>query len=89
MPKRSLRRLHRSLPPTPQTGVLSTLSSKQKQLLAEILGNLAVAWFMVGVISPMFLKPVSLPQLIPSVGASVLISVFFVYLALRVIKEPK
>jgi len=79
MPKRSRR----------QSEVLLLLSAKQKQLLAEILGNMAVAWFTVGVISPLFLINPNPDRIAISVSAGILLTVAFILASLSLIGRKK
>lgn len=60
------------------------LSSSQKQLLAEILGNIAVAWFTVGVISPLFLEIFSLITAL-SIFAAIISTLLFIVAALMIV----
>lgn len=60
------------------------LSSSQKQLLAEILGNIAVAWFTVGVISPLFLGIFSLITAL-SIFAAIISTLLFIVAALMIV----
>lgn len=52
------------------------LSSTQRKQLAEILGNIAVAWFAGGIISPLFAHAV-LGEAILYVLIGLLLTVFF------------
>ncbi len=63
----------------------AVLSPKQRQLLAEILGNIAVAWFTVGVISPLFLANVNPDRIAISVSAGILLTVAFILASLSII----
>ncbi|MBI5356731.1 hypothetical protein HZB78_03905 [Candidatus Collierbacteria bacterium] len=70
----------------PRQEALIVLSLNQKQLLAEILGNIAVAWFTVGVISPIFLGIFSLTTAF-SISAAIISTLLFIVAALMIIKE--
>jgi len=78
MPKRSSHQIRHSV-----------LSAKQKQLLAEILGNMAVAWFTVGVISPLFLANPNPDRVAVSVSAGILLTVAFILASLSLIGRKK
>lgn len=60
------------------------ISPSQKQLLAEILGNIGVAWFTAGVIAPVFLGALSF-KLLFSAGFGILFTGAFIGLALYII----
>lgn len=67
--------------------VALVLSSNQKQLLAEVFGNIAVAWFTAGVISPVFLENIFPTKLLFSVGLGILFAAGFILTALLLIKS--
>lgn len=63
------------------------MNKKQRTLIADIFGNIAVAWFAIGVISPVFIKSGDSY----SVAASILMGLggfgIFFYLALKLLKR--
>lgn len=65
---------------------VAVISPSQKQLLAEIFGNIAVAWFTAGVISPVFLDNIFPTKLLFSVGLGILFAAGFILTALLLIK---
>lgn len=71
---------------SPRQEALLVLSSSQKQLLAEILGNIAVAWFTVGVIAPIFLGIFSLMTVL-SIFSAIISTLLFIVAALMIVKE--
>lgn len=66
---------------------VAVLSSSQKQLLAEVFGNIAVAWFTAGVISLVFLDNIFPTKLLFSVGLGILFAAGFILTALLLIKS--
>lgn len=61
-------------------------SGKQQERLSEILGNISVAWFTAGVISPLFLTPLTVADLINRFIIPIAVSFIFVILSLKVNK---
>ena len=62
------------------------LSIAQKNVAAEILGNTAVAWFSIGVISPLLLGPEN-PQPIYSLIVSFILSGLSGMLAISLVRR--
>lgn len=63
------------------------LSQPQLDRISEIFGNITVAWFSIGFIAPLFIKPVILFDLVISIVLSLLMSLLFLYLSLTTIKR--
>lgn len=61
-------------------------SDKQEGRLSEILGNISVAWFTAGVISPIFITAITPQELLNKVIIPIAISFIFVILSLKVDK---
>lgn len=77
------------MPKSSHQEVLLFLSSSQKQLLAEIFGNISVAWFTAGIISPLFLDKFFPVKLLFSVGIGILFAVGFMLLALLLVESKE
>ena len=65
------------------------LSKSQLKLLAEMFGNAAVAWFVGGVITPLFLGTENTQIFLLSIMTGILISSVFAFLALNLIEKSK
>ncbi len=65
------------------------LSNKQRERLSEILGNIAVAWFTAGIVSPFFIHPESLVDFLQSLGISLVMTVGFLVGSLWLITRIK
>lgn len=65
------------------------LNTEQLKRVSEILGNIAVAWFTMGVISPLFAKPKGPVEVISPLVAGFSMVLFSANLSLRVIREIK
>lgn len=63
------------------------LKVKQVQLLAEILGNIGVAWFAGGIIGPIFLAPIRISQLWYTFTVGGVMAAAFIWIALLIIKK--
>jgi len=61
------------------------LAQGQRKQLAEILGNIASAWFIAGIISPLFSKP-TLTDVITYALLGILMTGFFTYASLSLMK---
>ena len=64
------------------------LSDEQLNRASEILGNIAVAWFSAGVISPLFVQAQNIDLYIAFV-ISIILSILFFVISLDLIKEVK
>lgn len=64
-------------------------SSSQRDRISEIFGNISVAWFTAGVISPLFIHPANLFEFFIAFGISLFMFVVFLILSLIVIKGIK
>lgn len=65
------------------------LSNKQRDRLSEILGNIAVAWFTAGVVSPLFIHPNSVIDFLQSLGISLIMTIAFLVGSLWLIIRVK
>ena len=65
------------------------LSIGQRKAAAEIIGNIAVAWFSVGVISPLLIKPEKLIKAIFLAAISLLATFLFSFFSLSLVKGVK
>ena len=63
------------------------LSNKQLERASEILGNISVAWFSAGAISPLFIGSRNIADLLFSLGVSMTLSAIFFAVSLELIKE--
>lgn len=70
-----------------QREAIIVISATQKQLLAEILGNIGVGWFTTGIVSPLLLNDISMLKLLFSVGLGILFAAGFILTALLLIKS--
>jgi len=61
----------------------------QLKRTSEVLGNIAVAWFSAGVISPLFARPKNIIQFIFTFGISLVMAGIFFVLALELVKGVK
>ncbi|MCJ7740951.1 hypothetical protein MUP32_06615 [Candidatus Microgenomates bacterium] len=68
---------------------MKKLSVEQRKSLADILGNIASAWFTIGVISPIFIKPESIVKLLIFIFAGLLMTAVFTSVSLIVVKGEK
>jgi len=66
---------------------MKKLSIGQRKIAAEIIGNLAVAWFSAGVISPIFTKPKTILDSLPSLSLSLIMSLLFSFGSLLLVKR--
>ena len=64
------------------------LSDEQLNRASEILGNIAVAWFSAGVISPLFVRTQNI-DLYFAFAISIILSILFFVISLDLIKEVK
>lgn len=65
------------------------LSQKQVDRASEIVGNIAVAWFSAGAISPIFVRPKSVFEFLISFGVSLVMTGFFFTISLYLIRSKK
>lgn len=65
------------------------LSRGQLERASEILGNLAVAWFSAGIISPLFIYPKDILVFILNFGVSLIMATFFAIWSMRLVKDIK
>jgi len=65
------------------------LSIGQSKAASEILGNIAVAWFTVGVISPIFIRPRSFFDFISNLMLGLIMTIFFSATCLNFVKDIK
>ena len=65
------------------------LSIGQLKQASEILGNLAVAWFSAGIISPLLVRPKTLSELVSVVVLGLGMSVLFTLVSLSLVKGVK
>lgn len=63
------------------------LNKDQKKQLAEIFGNMSVAWFSLGVISPIFIKPKTLSEFFTNLGLGLIFSFVFIIISLQFLKK--
>lgn len=68
---------------------MNQLSVGQRKVAAEIIGNIAVAWFTAGIISPFFIKPKILFEFFRSLVIVLIMSIFFAYGSLSLVKKVK
>lgn len=60
---------------------MARLSKDQLKITAEILGSTSVAWFSIGVISPIFLKTIELQDQIETMIFGLAMATFFAIIA--------
>jgi len=65
------------------------LSIGQLNRASEILGNIAVAWFSAGAISPLLAAPRNLWNFVFTFGTSILMAVLFTVFSLTLVKGVK
>lgn len=65
------------------------LNSRQLDRTSEILGNVSVAWFTVGVISPVFIKPKSIIDLVFFIFLGIVVGGFFFLISILLAGEIK
>lgn len=65
------------------------LSTIQRERISEVFGNISVAWFSAGVISPIFFPPQTIFDFLYTFVVSLLLSVVFLVLSLLIIKGVK
>lgn len=63
------------------------LNFAQKERLSEIIGNIAVGWFITGIISPFFLKEKIISEQLKNLGWGMVFSFIFMYLALLILEN--
>lgn len=70
---------------------MSKLSLNLSQLnrASEVLGNISVAWFTAGVISPLFVRPKSIPELVSLFVLSIVMAGLFFIWSLSLVKGVK
>jgi hypothetical protein len=68
---------------------MEKLSIAQSKSLSNILGNIAVAWFTVGVITPLFTTFIRKSSFISNVLISLILTTCFIYASLEVVKNIK
>ncbi len=64
-------------------------NENQLKTLSEFFVNSAVAWFAAGIISPFFLRPRAVLELLTSFGWGAAMSTLFVRQALRLLEKVK
>lgn len=62
------------------------LNLDQKRFLSDFLNGLSIAWFSVGIISPLFIKVENTSRLIIQIGTSLSASVILILLGLKILK---
>jgi len=68
---------------------MKEMNTEQLKRISEILGNIAAAWFTIGVISPLFTKPKGPIEIISPLVAGFSMALFSANLSLRVIRGIK
>ena len=63
------------------------LNIEQRRILAEIFGNIAVAWYVAGIISPFFNTIKSIQLIIFSMIAGLIFGFGFTILAIRLVNK--
>jgi len=63
------------------------LNRDQKRIFAEIIGNLAVAWFVVGIISPSFGKEIDVKTFVYSFLFGLIMFFGFSFFAIYILKK--
>jgi len=66
---------------------LVKLNKDQKKLTAEILGNVSVAWFASGVISPFFLRNLGAFDILRSFFLGLFLFLLFFFIAIYLLKK--
>ena len=69
--------------------LMKKLSVRQLKRTSEILGNIAVAWFAAGVISPAFTRPEDIADLLVKLIVSLFMTGFFSAISLSAVKGVK
>lgn len=62
------------------------LNLDQRRFLSDFLNGLSIAWFSVGIISPLFIKVENTSRLIIQIGTSLSASVILILLGLKILK---
>lgn len=65
-----------------------TLTRSQRKQLAEIVGNIASAWFAAGIISPLFSRP-SVLETVLYLLLGLLMTAFFTYVSLVLVEKVR
>lgn len=65
------------------------LSLEQRKIIAEILGNIAVGWFVAGVISPIFLGSDNFIKTAALIVPGIFMTIFFSIIALLPVRKVK
>ncbi len=65
------------------------LSKGQLNRTSEVFGNISVAWFSAGVISPLFIPSQNVIDFIVRFCISLVLAVFFLLLSIYLLKEKK
>jgi hypothetical protein len=68
---------------------MKKLSSGQLRAGSEIAGNIAVAWFSAGVISPLFIRPKDIPELSVLLGIGLVMAGLFTGSSLYLVRGIK
>ncbi|OGD83968.1 hypothetical protein A3J17_01895 [Candidatus Curtissbacteria bacterium RIFCSPLOWO2_02_FULL_40_11] len=68
---------------------MKNLTSYQLKALSEFFNTVAAAWFSAGVISPLFIKPQSLLNIIVIIGIALVMTTSFLYVSLFLVKTLK
>lgn len=69
--------------------LIKKLSLGQLKVLAEITGNIAVAWFTAGVISPLLVKPETIEKFVILLLVSLVMTIWFTFVSLYLVKEVR
>lgn len=65
-----------------------TLTRSQQKQLADIVGNIASAWFIAGIISPLFSK-LSVSEAVTYALLGLLMTGFFTYVSIGIVKGKR
>jgi hypothetical protein len=65
------------------------LTPSQYRITSEIAGNIATAWFVAGVISPIFVKPQNIVYLFTTILLGLIMTSIFVFVALTLARKSK
>lgn len=68
---------------------MGKFSAGQFERTSEISGNIAVAWFSAGVISPVIVRPQNISEFLLSFGVSLFMAGWFLKLSLDLAKEAE
>ncbi|OGD98258.1 hypothetical protein A3A49_00400 [Candidatus Curtissbacteria bacterium RIFCSPLOWO2_01_FULL_38_11b] len=68
---------------------MGSLNSNQLKALSEFFNTVAAAWFSAGVISPLFIKPQNLLNIVVIIAIAITMTMSFLYLSLFLVKTLK